>query len=204
MSDEQTPPTERRQSRRRQNTLLAAVLALLLTALLLIDFDPSSPLRETPEDVELLPDAYLVDMETRDFNALGQPQYLVRADSALYYAGDNNLRGGYTTFSTPLLTFRSDDAAPWQLRADIGRSDTQGETITLISDVRLWQGTRDTTFAELSTDELLIKLSSRYAETEKAVTMRSEQSRTTAVGMRAFLDEEVIELLSEVESTYDP
>ncbi len=187
--------------RRQQNALLAAILAVLVLALLFIDFDP--PATDPPEAIDRYPDAYLFDMESREFNQEGRTHYTVRAFSALYYSGEPR-PDGHAVFSRPRLTFYGEGRPPWQLRADTGRGDPGGERLSLSSNVRLWQAEGDTDIAELLTEELHINLRARYAETGKTVTMRSEQSLTTAVGLRAFLDTEVVELLSEVESIYEP
>ncbi len=44
----------------------------------------------------------------------------------------------------------------------------------------------------------------QYAETSKAVKMRSPRGQHEAIGMRADLSKDHIELLSEVRGTYEP
>ena len=55
----------------------------------------------------------------------------------------------------------------------------------------------------IATSELRLNTQQQFAETDKAVTMRAAKSEITAVGMRAEMKREHIELLSHVKGTYE-
>jgi lipopolysaccharide export system protein LptC len=125
-----------------------------------------------------------------------------------HYQRNPRLQGpfDYTLIAQPLITFYGDDpeAEPWRLSASEGRSDAEGSLITLDRAVRAWKTTADEQLLELTTERLIVKPGEQYAETDKAVKMRSPQGVTDAVGMRALMEEDRVELLSEVRGRYDP
>src|SRR5690606_41333481 len=74
----------------------------------------------------------------------------------------------------------------------------------LFTDVRVFQESEQEGLLELLTSELRIKASQQYAETDKAVKMRAQQGHLDTLGMKAYLGEDRIELLSRVRGTYEP
>src|SRR5690625_6698554 len=94
-------------------------------------------------------------------------------------------------------------AKPWHLQARKGRVTDDGDVVLLHDGVRAWQN-GEHGLTELTTSELWVEVPREYAHTDKAVNMRAEQGTTDAIGLRAQLGDERIELLSEVQGLYHP
>jgi lipopolysaccharide export system protein LptC len=180
-------------------------LALVIIVLVFWDRSPTQRLQPTAEDDPQFPNAYIENMETRVFNAQGRLHYRLTARRADHFQVDPISPGedDYSLVERPDLTMYPETAAPWHLKAEMGRSDARGEVVLLYDGVRAWQdGAHGLT--ELVTSELWLEVPQEYAHTDKAVNMRAEQGTTDAIGMRALLGEERIELLSEVQGLYRP
>ncbi len=112
-----------------------------------------------------------------------------------------------TKIEQPTLDWYQQDgkSRKWQFRAEKGWIAADQKTIRLEGAVVMY-GTTDSGNSpiEVNTHDVLINLGDRYAETtalSKAVTPGSE---LRAVGIRAYLDREKLELLSEVRGYYEP
>ncbi|MDQ2078271.1 LPS export ABC transporter periplasmic protein LptC [Marinimicrobium sp. ABcell2] len=180
-------------------------LALVIIVLVFWDRSPTQRLQPTPDDEIQFPNAYIEGMETRVFDPQGRLHYRLTALRADHFQVDPAGPGDddFSLVERPDLTMYPETAAPWHLQALMGRSDARGETVFLYDGVRAWQD-GEHGLTELVTSELWVEVPQEYAHTDKAVNMRAEQGTTDAVGMRALLGEERIELLSEVQSLYRP
>lgn len=192
------------------------------------DFSPEDLMRDPPEPEEAFPQAYMIQSETRRFNTEGQLHHQLLSERANHFqpSPQGASAQDYSEIQKPDITVydQSEDEAdaradgngianetgneeqrpaPWRLTADWGHSNAGADRIRLWDNVRAWQETDDG-LTELTTPELFIEPARQFAETDKAVKMRSPEGRHQAVGMRADLEKDYIELLSEVRGTYEP
>ena len=180
-------------------------LFLLIALVAVWDHSPEDLLRAPPEAQTRFPQAFMVASETRRYDPEGQLQYRMlseRADHFQHLPNRSSPRD-YSLIQAPDVTVFGEDTPPWQLTARLGRSDATGETLVFTGEVRAWQQSANGAM-EITTPELQVEPNRQFAQTDKAVTMRSPQGRHDAVGMRADLAEDQIELLSEVRGTYEP
>ncbi|UZJ44820.1 LPS export ABC transporter periplasmic protein LptC [Marinimicrobium sp. C6131] len=180
-------------------------LFLLIALVAVWDYSPEDLLRAPPETQARFPQAFMIASETRRYDPEGQLQYRMlsaRADHFQHLPNRSSPRD-YSLIQAPDVTVFGEDALPWQLTARLGRSDATGETLVFTGDVRAWQQNANG-ITDITTPELQVEPNRQFAQTDKAVTMRSPQGRHDAVGMRADLAEDHIELLSEVRGTYEP
>ena len=56
----------------------------------------------------------------------------------------------------------------------------------------------------ITTSDLRLNTREQFAETSKAVIMRTAKSQINAIGMRADIKRDYIQLLSNVKGTYEP
>lgn len=191
---------------RYKNTLLVlGIIALVLAGIAALDQGSGAPETAT-ESIGLYPQAYMEDTDSRVYDEGGAPHYRLRTQQTLYFDSDpvSGEEGEFASLHRPHIALHSDDERFWQLTANSAQGQLAEEKMTLHKKVRAWQGPDEAPTTEVTTEELHIDIGEQYAETDKAVTMRGQQSHTTAVGMQVFFEREVIELLSEVQSRYDP
>lgn len=180
-------------------------LALVIITLVFWDRSPTERLQPAAEPEQHFPAAYVENMHTRVLDEQGKLHYRLRAQRADHFQEDPAGPGAedYSVIEHPDLTMHPQTAAPWHLQARMGRIDDQGDLVLLHDGVRAWQD-GEQGLTELTTSELWVEVPKEYAHTDKAVNMRAEQGTTDAIGMRAQLGEERIELLSEVRGLYKP
>ncbi|MGD8174620.1 LPS export ABC transporter periplasmic protein LptC [Marinimicrobium sp. ARAG 43.8] len=182
-------------------------LFLLVALAALWDYSPKDLMRDpAPEETRAhYPQAYIIRANTHRYDTEGQLHYHLlsaRVDHFQRIPGQASPQD-YSLFLTPRLTLHGESPQPWNLNANLGRSDATGDKIRLTGEVHLWQQAQAGT-TELNTPELLIEPNRQYAETDKTVNMRSPRGRQEAVGMQADLGNDIIELLSEVRGIHEP
>lgn len=184
-------------------TWLGAALLIALAAIW--DFSPEDLMRDQPTEQEQFPEAYLIEPQTRRFNVQGKLRYHLTSEQAnqFQHLPDRASDLDYTLIVQPQISLYGETDDPWHLHADMGQSNADGDRIELWDNVHAWQDTHAGR-SELTTPELVIFPARQFAETDKAVKMRSPQGVTDAVGMRADLERDAIELLSQVRGTYEP
>lgn len=94
------------------------------------------------------------------------------------------------------------DTLPWIVEANQGRLLREQELVHLSGDVRILRsvGDRETT---LTTTTLTLDNDRGMVYTEAPVEIRDVTGVTTATGMKAWIDERVLELNSQVEGYYE-
>ena len=105
----------------------------------------------------------------------------------------------------PYLIMFQEDQQPWHVRSEQGIITENGEEIMLLGMVQIWRpGNGETRELEIETRDLRVLPEEDFGETDQSAVIRTRNSQSTGVGMRAFLKESRIELLSEVLTTYGP
>ncbi len=146
-----------------------------------------------------LPDSTMDEFVATGMGADGRPEHRLRAQRMLHYAD-----GGGTEFIQPVLTVFQEDAPPWVVNAERGWLAQDHDSVWLKDAVRIENPDAAPSLRwRLDTRDLHVKVDEEYAETEQPVTIVGETSNTRAVGMRVFLKEGRIQLLSKVKGTYE-
>lgn len=184
------------------------VLSLVIIGLIAFwGKSPGDLLGDGIERTATFPHAYMTDIKLREYDTSGNLRNILTTETAEHFQINPNQPGihDYTLLKQPRMIFSdAADVAPWNLTANDGRIDQNGQLVTLLNDVRVYQQSSDEGLLELLTSELRIKASQQYAETDKAVKMRAQQGHLDTLGMKAYLGEDRIELLSQVRGTYEP
>lgn len=103
-----------------------------------------------------------------------------------------------------ITVYRETTRPPWHLTAEQGIAHDNTATITLQENIHIWNQHPKFGRIEIITETLNINTQEEFVQTDKPVIMRTSNSTTTATGMKIQLQQEKIELLSNVRGTYAP
>lgn len=186
-------------------------IAIFLIIVALVAFWDKSPNDlldiEPVAEASHFPQAYMTDIVLREHSPTGTLRNTLATRSAEYFQVNPKRMGprDYTLLEQPRMIFSSESGvSPWYLTAEQGRINQNGEHVKLLDNVQAQQQSATQGLVELLTSELHLHTARQYAETDKAVKMRAQQGQLDTLGMKAFLSEDRIELLSEVRGTYEP
>lgn len=161
---------------------------------------------ETKQAEKEFPQVFMTNVDMREFAADGTLHFQLKTPLIRHFQiGDKNATDDYTLFDLPQIVFLGSEEKPaWYMTAEVGRNDNNGELFTLSTNVLAQQVSKTQGTISISTSELQLNTRDQFAETDKAVTMRSAKTHLETVGMRAFIKQDQIELLSQVTGTYAP
>lgn len=152
------------------------------------------------EQMQHEPDYYMDEFELTSLNLAGKPAHKLYADNMKHYSTDDS-----ATLERPhLVVFRNEDEF-WDIRAESGLVLTGGETVLLQGEVTVLRITAtDVEALQIYTSDLTVRPHAKYVETAAAVKIKDDRGETTAIGMRADLNQRRVELLSKVRGIYEP
>lgn len=157
-------------------------------------------------EAKIFPHTYLIDVEVRQFDENGKVRYQLNSPVIRsFQVKETASAADYSIFTQPVFMLSNNPEKPgWFVTALEGRLDSNDEWFTLSKDVLARQTSEKQGETTIATSELRLNTQQQFAETDKAVTMRAAKSEITAVGMRAEMKREHIQLLSQVKGTYEP
>lgn len=152
------------------------------------------------------PQIYITNVNMREFSADGSLRLQLKTPLIRHFqVGDKASAKDYTLFDLPQILFSGTEQKPaWYVTAQLGRNDNNGDIFTLSNNVLAQQTTQTQGTVSISTSELHVNTREQFAETDKAVTMRNAKTQLETMGMRAYIKQDQIELLSNVTGTYEP
>lgn len=146
------------------------------------------------------PDYTMDNFTATAMGAAGNPENRLQATHMAHYPTD-----GSTQFTKPHITVFRTDHAPWHIHAERGWMGADRKLVLLRGDVLIENpAAPKARVARLTTRNLRVLIDEEYAETDQPVTLRTQSSVTHAIGMRAYLKEGRLQLLSQVRGTYAP
>ncbi len=181
------------------NWVPAAVLVVLAVASSLWLADLGQPPGEVKRFAGRAPDLTMRGFEVTSMGEDGNP---LRRLSATYMA---HFRDTDTKELTqPHLVIYQEGAEPWNIASERGLVSAGNDVLMLLGQVSIWRdrpdGKREIT---IETEDLRVLPREDYAETELPVRISTPESFTRGTGMRAYLGESRVQLLSEVKTTID-
>lgn len=141
---------------------------------------------------------YLLDATLKGIGKDGKFLYTLRAAEASQNKDENTL-----TLKGVEISYSPDTQVPWLLIADAGVIDTGDQRIVLTGNVEARSDDAAIVTA-LTTSELEIRPEEYLARTDKRVTIQVGDRLLSATGMLAFLNEDRIELQSNVSGKFLP
>lgn len=179
-------------------------LAILLGLLLLVGLSqwlrnlneaPSVPAKLTHE-----PDYTMDNFVVTAMGPHGKPEHKLAARYMAHYPDD-----GSTEFTKPHITVFQKNSAPWHIHAERGWMGADRKVVLLRGAVLMENPQAPASRAiRLTTRDMRVRVDEEYAETDQPVTIRGQASIVKAIGMRAFLKEGRVQLLTEVRGSYAP
>jgi lipopolysaccharide export system protein LptC len=177
------------------------VLLTLAAALTLWLRDAAERPSESAASARLhLPDYSMEGFELTVMDLNGNPDYRLQATGMRHYQDD-----GSTEMDAPqLVTFRYGEP-PWRATAERGWASARAELVRLMGQVTVHRPAGPSGGeVHIETSELTVRPSEDYAETEQQVAGTMGDHQVQAVGMRLFLAEGRVQLLSGVRGRYVP
>lgn len=171
--------------------LLAALSIWVADLLRLPELGGRPPSPQNPEYV-------LENFTSVVFKADGSRDYLLRARQLRHFTDDN-----VTKVEAPRLTLFRGEPPPWESEAERGIVYEPEGRIDLLGRVEMYRpGHPDRPPLRITTRDLTVFTALDYAETAAAVHVVRSQDTIDAIGMRAWLAENRVELLENVLGRY--
>jgi lipopolysaccharide export system protein LptC len=129
----------------------------------------------------------------------GSVLYRVQTDQATEQLDD-----GSVALEGVRIVYTAGESVPWTLRANRGRIPPGGNMLELLDEVVAVTQEGSGEPATIRTDYLRLEPDEYVAYTDRKVTIDYSGSRLFAVGMRAYLKEDRLQLLSNVNGKFLP
>jgi lipopolysaccharide export system protein LptC len=134
------------------------------------------------------PDLYMLNATISQFDGEGELQHRIAANRFTHFPLTD-----LTTMKFPALSLgRTRDSDPWEITSSEGRilpsSDYREEIVELWNNVLAVKSGSEGDFVNIQTNSLTVYPEREYAETDEPVFIDNQSGRTTAAGMKAFLD----------------
>lgn len=172
-----------------------AITLFVAVALLWTSDEPSVPSATKSRMEE--PDAYLVNGTYREYNVSGDLNSKMTARQGVHFPGTDE-----GIISSPDILIYQEDRTPWTIKAQRGQYLSKSEQLILKGNVIIQQLSGDVSVINFETDELSLFTKTKYIVTDRPVKISGAEGTTSAVGMKVWVDEKKVELLSKVEGTY--
>jgi len=152
-----------------------------------------------PPAPETIPDYTMTNLNSLNMNVAGEPKTRLRADFMAHFESKDE-----TELTNPMLEVFRPDKEPLYVRADQGWVTSGNEVILLQGNVRFWEkDSNGQLVLEVTTSEALVYPERDYAETDKPATLSTAKTTTDSIGMKAYMDEDRIEMLNQVHTTIE-
>jgi lipopolysaccharide export system protein LptC len=155
--------------------------------------------RPTPQQQTQAADLVIRDARTRHYDQEGTLAYRVDAERITFFQFERRDRADLTE---PRIFFYQDKEPKWRTESRTGVAHNNGQRVVLQGDVHISE-LPEPGGIQLRTESITIKPREEYAETDKLVTITAGQNRTQGKGLRAYLNQDRVEILSQVKSSYE-
>jgi len=143
-------------------------------------------------------DYFLKNFNATVMNQQGKPHYNLIGDYLEHFPDDDSI-----DIDKPKLKMYRENLAPWHVKSNTARVLNRGKLIHLNGSVKMRRPESSSEPAiQLDTTNLKINLETDYAQTKEAVFIQTGKHRLKAVGMRVYLADGQLELLSRVKGVY--
>lgn len=174
----------------------------IITMLVALSFEyqekPEPESAKTAKSQNAEPDFYLVKATSMEFDEEGELRYRFNAQQLEHFP-----KGDYTLVETPDITLFHSDGTPWYINANQGRLTSGSETIKLWDDVVIRRDTPQDPL-QMETRALTIVPKQDIAKTQQDVVITNRSGRIDATGMISYIEENRMELLSNVRVRHAP
>lgn len=142
-------------------------------------------------------------MEEFEVTTMGEDGSPSRRLSAAYMAHFADTRT--KELKLPHLVVYQKEAEPWHVASERGWVSADNDVLMLLGKVDIWRNRPDgKREIHIETEDLRVLPDDEYAETDLPVSISTPESHTRGTGMRAYLRESRVQLLSNVRTMIDP
>ncbi|MCQ4240058.1 LPS export ABC transporter periplasmic protein LptC [Stutzerimonas stutzeri] len=180
--------------------IILLLIALLLVAAGYWNIRPESFMQQprTPSTEESPIDFYVINSRTIQYQPDGKRNYELTAEKLEHIkASDISL------LTRPNLHSYRGAELPWHISSERGEVGPQGEEVELIDNVRIERTDAKGRPTIITTSRMTVLPDKDYAETGQPVRIVAANGVTTATGMKAYLNESRMLLLSNVRGQHE-
>jgi len=183
----------------RSLSLAGTIVALFF--LLWQSDEPSDPTEAASLRGESEPDGFVVNGHYLSYDETGRLTTQFRSPRIEQFESRSE-----TVLESPRATLYGDGSSPpWQAQANEGRLLEADDLVHLLGNVKVTrQAEGGGPPLTLTTAALTLNNSERTVYTDEPVTLTDAAGVTTATGMKAWIDDRLLELYSQVEGRYEP
>ena len=142
-------------------------------------------------------------MEEFEVTSMGEDGSPLRRLSAAYMAhfADTETK----ELIHPHLVVYQEEAEPWHVSSERGWVSADNDVLMLLGKVNIWRNRPDgKPEVHIETEDLKVLPREEFAETELPVSISTPESFTRGTGMRAYLGESRVQLLTDVRTKIEP
>lgn len=187
-------------SKKVRNIALFSIIAVLLAAIGYWNVSPESFLDDTPvaQVDESAIDYYAINARSVQFLPDGKMQYEMTADKVEHVKASE-----VTLLSKPDLQMYRGTEFPWHVQSERAEVNPDGTEVELIDAVRVARTDEKNRNTLITTTRMTVFPQKQYAQTEQAVRIDGAGGTTTGKGMKAYLKDGRMDLLSNVRGQYE-
>lgn len=184
-------------SRQRMVLFLSLVAVAVVTGWLVNRMGADAPEKTAAE--RRIPDYYVENFTATTLDESGFPHRRVEAAHMAHYPETDTHE-----LTDPYMVLFTESATPWHVRSERGWISPDGEEMLLQGKVHIW---RDSVSGErqldIHTRDLRVLPETEYGETDEQVIITTPSSESRGIGMRAWMEQSRLELLSQVHTVYE-
>ncbi len=182
-----------------RNYLLGGLIAALLIAVGYWNVRPESFMDKTAstrQDSAI--DFYVVGASTKQFQVDGKLHYEMTASKLEHIKATD-----ITLVDKPDLQLYRGTEQPWHVRSEKGEVAPEGKQVELIDNVRIARTDAKGRPTIITSSRVTVFPDEEYAQTQQAVKIEAANGVTTAQGMKAYMNDGKVYLLSNVRGQHE-
>ena len=182
-----------------RSILLFAAIAALFAAVGYWNISPERFLDKPQVEInEAEIDYYAINAHSVQYLEDGKLQYEMTADKVEHVKASD-----ITLLTQPDLQMYRGTAFPWHVQSERGEVNPGGTEVELIDSVRIARTDEKNRQTLITTSRMTVFPQKQYAQTQQAVRIDGAGGVTTAKGMKAYLNDGRMNLLSNVRGQYE-
>lgn len=162
--------------------------------------EPTVPTDAASLRGESEPDGFVVNGHYLSYDETGRLTTRFRSPRIEQFESSNE-----TVMNSPRATLYGEEGnPPWQVQATEGHFFEADQLVHLTGDVKVTREAENGRPLTLITTELTVNNADRTVYTDEPVELTDTVGQTRAIGMKAWIDDRILELNSQVEGLYEP
>lgn len=184
--------------RKALNLLIFALIVVLVGALGYWNIAPENTRPTQQADSDDTIDFYAIGAQTVQFQDDGKVHYRMTADKLEHIKSTD-----ITQVQNPRLDLYRGTDLPWKVTSQRAEVSPGGKEVELIDDVRIARTDAKNRPTIITSSRMTVIPDKQYAQTEQAVRIVAANGVTTAQGMKAYLNDGRMLLLSNVRGQHE-